>query len=124
MRVHLVVDSNDLTDYIVDGSYDVNTEDAYESWQDGNMVEHRVIVGQKVVGSFSILCSDKTITLADFLTYWNNAVDNGVVTIGLYVPSLNSFEALNCYYEITNAEHIKRVDDSFIDVMKVIVKER
>lgn len=124
MQTHITVNSIDMTPYVVDGSYDVKSEDSYESWKDGNYVEHRVIVTSKVNGEFEILCSDDTITLANFLTAWNAAVDNGVVTIGLYVPSRNAFEAFECYYEMENSEHIKRLDDTFIDVLKITVKER
>lgn len=124
MQTHITVNSVDMTPYVVDGSYDVVSNDSYESWKDGNFVEHRVIVTSKVEGSFEIVCSDKTITLSDFLTAWNAAVSNGVVTIGLYVPTLNSFQALECYYEIENPDHIKKMDDTFVDVLKIKVKER
>lgn len=124
MQTHLTVNGTDMTDYIVDGSYNVKTVDAYESWKDGYLVEHRVIVSSKVEGEFSILCSDKTISLADFLTAWNAAVSNGVATIGLYIPTSNSFEAIECYFEINNPEHIKRTDDTFVDVLTITVKER
>lgn len=124
MQRHIIVNSTNITDYIVDGSYDININDAYESWQDGNMLEHRVIVAQKIVGSFDILCSSETITLSDFITLWDAAVDEGVVTLSVYVPSLNSLEAINAYYKITSKSHIKKVDDSFIDVLTVEIKER
>lgn len=124
MQRHIIVNSTNITDYIVDGSYDININDAYESWQDGNMLEHRVIVAQKIVGSFDILCSDETITLSDFITLWDAAVDEGVVSLSVYVPSLNSLEAINAYYKITSKSHIKKVDDSFIDVLTVEIKER
>lgn len=124
MQTHLTVNGTDMTDYIVDGSYNVKTVNAYESWKDGYLVEHRVIVSSKVEGEFSILCSDKTISLADFLTAWNAAVSNGVATIGLYIPTSNSFEAIECYFAINNPEHIKRTDDTFVDVLTITVKER
>lgn len=124
MQTHLTVGLSDMTGYIVVDSYDVKSVDAYESWKDGNKREHRVIVSSKVEGTFKILCSDKTITLSNFLTVWNENVNNGVVTIGLYIPTRNSFEALECYYEIEDAEHIKQTDDTFVDVLKIKVKER
>lgn len=126
MRNHLTVSNTNLTPYIVDGSYDIQTENKYESWNDANMVEHRVIIATKVFGSFQIVCSNRanSITLADFLTLWEDAVDNGVVMIGLYVPSRDSFEALNCYYEIKSSDHILSADGNFIDVLTIEIKER
>lgn len=126
MRNHLTVANQNLTPFIVDGSYDIQTDDQSESWNDANMLEHRVIISTKVTGSFQIVCSNRanSITLADFLALWESAVDNGVVTLGLYVPSRNSFEALNCYYEIKSSEHILTADGGFIDVLTISLKER
>ena len=126
MITHLVVNETNLTPYIVDGSYKVNSDDTYESWNDGNMVEHRVIVTQKISGSFDIACSnrDGSISLSSFLTTWNAAVENGVATIGVWVPNRGSFEAIECYYEMVSKDHILSGDGSFIDVLTVSIKER
>lgn len=126
MRTHLVVNNTDLTAHIVSGSYDVNSEDQYESWKDGNYREHRIIATSKVSGSFDIACSNRTgsITLAEFLDLWNGAVDNGVVTIGLYVPNKDKFEALEAYFDIETKDHILSGDGNFIDVLKITIKER
>ena len=67
---------------------------------------------------------DKTITLSDFLTAWNSAVNNGVVTIGCTVLNKNAFEAIEAYYEITGKDHIKKGDGKIIDVMSVKIQER
>lgn len=125
MITHLVVNNTNLTPYIVDGTYNVNSEDVYESWKDGNMKEHRVIVAQKISGSFDIACSNRTtgISLDTFLSTWNSAVNNGVATIGLWVPSKGAFEALECYYDIVSKDHILSGDGSFIDVLTVQIKE-
>lgn len=126
MLTHLVVNNTNLTPYIVDGTYSINSADTYESWKDGNMVEHRVIITHKISGSFEIACSNRAngITLSDFLDLWNGIVDNGVAQIGVWVPNKGSFEAIDCYYEITNKEHILSGDGEFIDVLTVNVKER
>lgn len=126
MRNHLTVSNTDLTPFIIDGTYKVDVNDVYKSWEDGNMLEHRVIVTSKVEGSFEIGCSDTLggISLSDFLELWNSAVDNGVVTLGAYVPSLNQFKALSCYYSIDNKEHILSAHGEFIDVFTIKIKER
>ena len=126
MRNHLTVSNTDLTGYIVDGSYKMDTKDAYESWEDGNMLEHRVIVTSKVEGSFEIGCSDNRggISLERFLSLWDQAVDNGVATIGVYVPSLNQFKAISCYYTITSKSHDISAGGQIIDVLSVSIKER
>ena len=126
MKTHLVVNDTDLTAYIVAGSYNIDSADQYESWKDGNFKEHRIIVTNKVSGSFEIACSNRTgsITLADFLETWNGAVDNGVVTLGLYIPTRDKFEALEAYYDIKVKDHILSGDGNFIDVLTIELQER
>lgn len=123
MKRHIVVNDMDLTPYVVNGSYKINASDRYESWEDGNLIEHRIIVGSKVSGSFKIACGGE-LSLADFMANWSAAVDNGVLTIGLYVLNIDSFEALECYFEIENDSHILTAGGKLIDVLDIKIKER
>lgn len=126
MRIHLEVAENDLTKYIVEDSYDINTTDKYEAWEDGNMVEHRIVVTSKVSGSFEILCSNhsNTISLARFLELWNSVTVNKVATIGVYVPIINEFKAIECYFSMESSKHILEPNGDFVDVIKVKIQER
>jgi hypothetical protein len=122
----VVVNNTEITNYIVEGSYKMDSSDTYESWKDGNMREHRIVIAQKINGSFQVVCSNRSnsITLANFLTLWNGAVNNGVVTLGVYVLDTNSFEAIEAYYEIENVKHDRAGDGSFIDVLEITITER
>ena len=122
--MQVVVGNTDITNYIVSGTYAVNSYDQYEGWKNGNGIEHRVNIRSKVSGSFDIVCSTKSITLSAFLALWNSAVSNKVVTLGCTVLNTNSFEAIEAFYEITNKEHIKKGDGGIIDVMTVKIQER
>lgn len=124
--MQVVVNGTDITNYIVEGSYNINASDDYESWKDGYFVEHRIIVTSKVSGSFEVVCSNRSnsITLADFLTTWNGGVSNGVVTLGVEVLNTGTFEAIEAYYQIKNTKHDRAGDGSFIDVLEITIKER
>lgn len=124
MKTHLVVGNQDLTKYIVDGSYSVYSTDVYESWKNGNALEVRVIPAKKVRGSFKIVCAPDKLALSDFLALWNSAVVLGSITLGLYVINTDSFEALECYYEIKPSQHIKSIGGVFYDVLEITVTER
>jgi len=124
MRSHLVIGETDYTANIVDGSYDVNSNDVYESWKDGNMLEHRIIVTSKVSGKFSVVFPNNGVTLSAFLEAWDSVVVNGVATIGLYVTNKNKFEALDCYFKITSGQHIKQRDGEFYDVLNIEISQR
>ena len=54
MKTHLVINGVDYTPHIVDDSYDINSNDVYESWEDGNKVEHRIPVTKKKSLSFHL----------------------------------------------------------------------
>ena len=124
--MQVVVNSTDITNYIVEGSYKMDSSDTYESWRDGNMLEHRIIVTKKIKGSFQVVCSNRStsITLSDFLALWNGAVNNGIVTLGVYVLDTDQFEAIEAYYTMTNVRHDRAGDGSFIDVLEIAIQER
>ena len=124
MKTHLVVGNQDLTKYIIDGSYNVYAKDVTLSWENGNAVTTTIIPRTRVEGKFKIECAPGKLALGDFLTLWNNAVTLGAVTIGLYVINTDSFEALECNYEIKSAEHIKSTGDVFYDVLEISSTER
>ena len=123
MRTHVVVNNTDLTPYVVNGSYDIGASDTYESWQDGNYKEHRIIVTSKVSGSFDIAFGGE-LPLSDFLDTWNAAVDNGVLTIGLYVPNKGAFDTYECYFEMKNTDHILTAGGKWVDVFSIKITER
>lgn len=47
----------DISKHIIVGSYEVNNEDIFNSWEDGNRVEHRDYIRTKAVGKCSLLFS-------------------------------------------------------------------
>lgn len=124
MKTHLVIGETDYTNYIVPDSYDIHTESVYESWKDGNMLEHRIIIASKAKGKFKIRCSEDTLPLSDFISAWNSEVENGVVTLGLYVINTDTFEALECYYDIKPAQHIKSTGGKLYDVLEINITQR
>lgn len=123
MKTHIVVNDTDLTPYVVDGSYNIKSSDTYESWQDGNKKEHRIIITSKINGSFQIACGGD-LTLSEFLEVWNSAVNNGILRIGLYVTNTNTFEAIECYFEIDPEDHILTAGGKWIDVLSIKIMER
>lgn len=125
MKVLLVVNDVDMTPYINEKSYKVNSKPQYESWQDGNFVEHRVIVRNRVEGSFEIaVYGYQGMDYQTFLDNWNAAVDNGVVTIGIYVMDQNKVKAIQAYYDFTGERHYEKLDGTFFDIVTVNITER
>ena len=120
----ILVGTTDITDYIVDGTYEMDAEDTFESWRDGNYVVHRIIVTSKVKGSFNVVCSHETIDLEDFRELFDDVADTGKVTMTVYVTNTGKTEVISAYYAMTNADHIIRADGTYIDVVTVEITER
>lgn len=117
------VNGEDITRYIDKDTYKVNHEDLYESWLNANFVENRIIVRQKVSGSFNIRCGNG-LTLAHFLSNWYGAVDNGVVTLGVFVQSKNAFEAIEAYFSFEGQKHVQHSNGAYYDELTVNIQER
>lgn len=49
----------DYTNKIIQGSFDVNSEDVYSTWTDANNIKHREIYRQRISGSFDMYFSDE-----------------------------------------------------------------
>ena len=116
------VNSTDITRYIDKDTYQVNSEDVYESWQNANFVEKRVFVRKRVEGKFEIRCG-KGLTLASFISNWEAAVSNDVVTMGVFVQNTNSFEAIEAFYSFEGQEHVELDNGAFYDRLIVKIKE-
>lgn len=126
MQSQVVVNNTDISNYIVAGSYKINQEDESESWKDGNKTEHRIVVAQKIKGSFQVVLSNKrrSITLQQFMEIWNAAVINHVATLGVRVINTGAFEAIECYYSMKNVQHDLSADGTFVDVIEITISER
>lgn len=123
---NVVIGSTNVKNYIVEKTYKMDAQDLYESWQDGNFRQHRVIVANKVSGSFDVVCSNKTgdITLADFYNIFGSAQNNGVVMCSVYVTNKGTQKTINAYYKLTNKEHTLLADGTYLDIITVGLDER
>ena len=120
----VIVNNTDITAHIVDGSYNINSSEQYESWTDGNGVEHRIVVRAKVSGSFDFVCCDQTMTVSDFLALFSSAETGSGMLIGMTVLNKGIFEVIEAFYDITSKDHIKKGDGRIIDVLTVKIQER
>lgn len=124
MQGVVIVDGNDLSNYIVEGSYKMDSEDIYESWKDANYVTHRIIIAHKISGTFDMVVNPKNeVTVADIYDIFNDASDDGVIIAGVYVSNTGATEAIECYWSITNKEHELKADGTFIDILTVKLEE-
>lgn len=118
------VNGVDITPYLNKKNYKINSEKEYESWQDGNFVEHRVYVRSRVQGSFEVAVWGRDgMDYNAFLNNWNAAVTNNVVTIGLFCLNENRFRAIQAYYEIDSKKHESLINGNYFDKVTIKITE-
>lgn len=120
----IMIGTTDITGLIVDGTYNMDAKDKYESWQDANYVEHRIIVASKVEGSFDVVLKSDGTSLADFVDIIEAAESNGVITALVDVTNKGSAKAISAYYKLENKTHDITASDKVVDVVTVNLKER
>ena len=118
-----VVNNVDITKWIDKDTYNVNAEDIYESWTNANFVETRIFIRDRVSGKFEIRCGSRS-SYADFLSNWNAATTNGVVTMGVYVQNKNQTKAINAFFKLTGEEHYETDNGARYDRVTVEIEER
>lgn len=125
MTGQAIIGITDISNLIVDGTYKMDLEDLYESWKDGNYVEHRIYVSSKIRGTFDVVLSSKNnCTLSQFKTIIDNATNNNVLTGAFKCTNTGTVEAVNAFCRLVNKEHIATADGSFIDIVSVEITEK
>jgi len=123
--MQVIINGTDITDYIVTETYKMDSEETFESWLDGNKVEHRIIVAEKVKGTFDVVLTNKNnMPTADFLTLWNSAITDGYITMLVYVANKAENKMINAYYTMQTNKHEKLADGTFLDVLTIEIQER
>lgn len=124
MTGQAIIGSTDISNLIVDESYKMDNESQYESWEDGNYVEHRSGRRNKLKGSFDVCLCEKTgMTLSQLNTLIEGLTHpNGTVTSAFYVTNTGSVKAVNAFIHLKNSECIL-TNVGFINVVTVEVQE-
>lgn len=119
-----IIGQTDISNLIVDGSYKMDNSSQYESWLDGNFVEHRSGRHEKLKGTFDVCLSPKTgTTLSQFHSLVENATGSAGTLIGaFYCTNTGGVKAVNAFVHLSSSEHILTLN-GWIDVLTVEVQE-
>lgn len=98
------IGNTDLTAYEDIQNHDVQREDIYTSWTDGNWVDHREIVRTRVTGTVK-LGFRKAADFAAFQTLLGTAQDpEGYYPVSVYCANTGTTETVDAFLEITGAD--------------------
>lgn len=102
--VFFKIGATDLTPWEDIQNHDVNREDVYETWTDGNWADHRVVVRTRVTGKVS-LGFDKAADFAAFQALLSSARDaEGYYPITVYCANTGTLETVNAYLDTSGAD--------------------
>ena len=102
--VFFKIGATDLTPWEDVQNHDVNREDVYETWTDGNWVDHRVVVRTRVTGKVS-LGFNKAADFAAFQALLSSARDaEGYYPITVYCANTGTLETVNAYLDTSGAD--------------------
>lgn len=95
------VGTTDLTKWEKTEDHEVNRSDVYETWVDGNWVDHRVIARTRITGKVELGFSRES-DFAAFMTLMSSARDaEGFYPISVWCSNTNSTESINAYLDLS-----------------------
>lgn len=118
------IGSTDLTAYADIQNFNINREDVYESWTDGNWIDHREIVRTRIRGAFQLgfrTSASWTAFLALMSSEQNAA---GFFPVTVYVQNTGSTETIDAFLDITGSAKWDWVNERFWRTISVTLTER
>lgn len=117
-----IINSNDYTKYIQDGSYNINQVNIGDSWTDGNFRQHINNV-LKVQGTFEMafITDDE---FDSFLSDVESAKNNdGYVECNLFVVNKNLAMDIECFLTISTKNHKPVNETNVVNVVSISINE-
>lgn len=100
---YLTINGINLSKYVQESTYNINSEPVYEEWTDGEWSVHKTQVRTRVKGSFDLVF----VTEADFNSFKAlidaNTTDN-LLAVNVHVLNLGANKNVNVYYKINGSK--------------------
>lgn len=127
--MQVIIGTTDVTQFVQEKSYKIDSIDEYNSWKDAGKHSHRGGYLAKVQGSFEMVFIDDPLNdhYGDILTLIANNSTDKVLTIKLTVNNLNNvLKEINCYCDITtnSVRYTKNGSDVVVKRMLFNIEER
>lgn len=104
MAASFTINTTDLTAFADIQNYEMNREDVYTSWTDGNWTDHRVIARQRIRGKVKLGFSKAT-DFASFMTLLGSAkTANGYYPVTAYVNNTGTVETFNAFIDVSDSD--------------------
>lgn len=117
------IGTTDISEYINESSYVMNSEPVTGEWVDANYTTHRDEYRRKVKGSFNLTFVTQT-AYNDFITLLHGATAGNVTVITVYVgDDINDLVTINAYCHMSMSKYRSISDDYSFNRLKMTVEE-
>lgn len=97
------IGTTDLTAWEKTDKHNVNRDDVFESWTDGNWIDHRVIARTRIIGTV-VLSFARPADYTAFLALLTSARDaEGFYPITVYCSNTGTTESINAFLNVNGA---------------------
>lgn len=97
--VFLRIGSTDVSEYLDIQSYSMNSTDVYDTWTDGNWIDHRVVTRQRIAGKVKAGFASEA-DHAAFLALLESAKDaESVCTVTAYVNNKGAAATFSAFID-------------------------
>ena len=118
------IGTNDFTGNMDYQNYSMNDVPVYQSWTDGNMIEHRNSVRTRIAGSFQLAFYNNADFTA-FLNIMSSSVNaNGFYSVSAYVQNTNTIESFEAFIEYDSESKFDFTNSRQYHLVKMNVRQR
>lgn len=118
------ISSTDLTAYEDIQNHDVNREDIYDTWVDGNWITHRVIARTRISGTVKLGFRSAT-DFSTFMTLLGSAKDaEGYYPISVYCNNTGTTETVNAFLDVSGADKWDAANSRQWQVVTIAISQR
>jgi len=123
-KMFLTIGGTDVSDFLDIQNYEMNAEDVYNTWTDGNWIDHRVIVRQRITGKVKAGFK-RAADFAAFTALLESAKQtNGYYSISAYVNNTGAVAAFEAFIDTTDADKWDLVNGRQWQVQTLTIRGR
>lgn len=119
------INNKDMNQHIVCGSYKVNKQEVFNSWTDGNKVEHRDVVRSRVAGTCSLHFSSQE-EYNSFLTHMEQSLvrNGGYYNCEITVNNMVTTHTGQFFIDFEPIKESNATDSEMVEEFELNIQER
>ena len=100
MSILFKINTTDLSTFDYNPEHKVNRTDVFESWTDGNWIEHRQLLRTRISGQVTLRFTQPTDYSAFIALLTSERTADGYYPITVWCSNTNTSETLNAFLEV------------------------